>query len=131
MPQARGRFSKGRYDEGKAKRWLPFLNNHREVLAAFDFFTVPTLNFRRLYCFFVIEHGRRRILHFHCTEHPTANWIVQQLREALPLPCPYRYVLFDRFGFLKASCIEPIRTCLRSPCRTESRNGASAVLAAS
>ena len=41
-----------RYDEGKAKRWLAFLNNHREVIAAFDFFTVPTLNFRILYCFF-------------------------------------------------------------------------------
>ena len=87
---------KRRHDEGKAKRWLAFLNNHREVIAAFDFFTVPTLKFRTLYCFFVIEHGRRRILHFNCTAHPTSNWIVQQLREALPLPCPYRYVLFDR-----------------------------------
>ena len=27
-------------DEGKAKRWLAFLSNHREVIAAFDFFTV-------------------------------------------------------------------------------------------
>jgi len=53
-----------RQDEGKAKRWLAFLNNHREVIAAFDFFTVPTLTFGVLYCFFVIEHQRRRILHF-------------------------------------------------------------------
>jgi len=52
---------------------------HREIIAAFDFFTVPTLNFRTLYCFFVIEHGRRRILHFNCTEHPTGNWIVPTL----------------------------------------------------
>src|SRR6478672_10113173 len=114
---------KRRRDGNKAKRWLAFLNNHREVIAAFDFFTVPTLNFRTLYCFFVIEHSRRRILHFNCTEHPTSNWIVQQLHEALPLPCPYRYVLFDRdakFGtqvlaFLKASGIEPVRTSWRSP----------------
>ncbi len=114
---------KRRCDDGKAKRWLAFLNNHREVIAAFDFFTVPTLKFRTLYCFFVIEHSRRRILHFNCTEHPTGNWIVQQLREALPLPCPYRYVLFDRdakfgdevVGFLKASGIKPIRTSVRSP----------------
>lgn len=112
-----------RFDESKAKRWLKFLNNHREVIAAFDFFTVPTLNFRTLYCFFVIEHQRRRILHFNCTEHPTSNWIVQQLREALPLPCPYRYMLFDRdakfgndvFAFLKASGIKAIRTSVRSP----------------
>jgi putative transposase len=50
---------KRRCDEGKAKRWLAFLNNHREVIAAFDFFTVPTLRFRTLYCFFVIASGDR------------------------------------------------------------------------
>ena len=113
----------GRWDEGRAKRWLAFLNNHREVIAAFDFFTVPSLTFRTLHCFFVIEHGRRRILHFNVTEHPTSEWIVQQLREALPLPCPYRYVLFDRdakfggdvFEFLKASAMKLIRTSVRSP----------------
>ena len=114
---------KRHYDEGKAKHWAAFLNNHREVIAAFDFFTVPTLTFRVLYCLFVIEHGRRRILHFNTTAHPTSEWIVQQLREAFPLPCPQRYVVLDRdakFGsdvieFLKASGIKPIRTSIRSP----------------
>jgi hypothetical protein len=43
-----------------AKRWTTFLNNHREVIAAMDFFTVPTLSFGVLYCFFVIAHDRRR-----------------------------------------------------------------------
>jgi putative transposase len=61
-----------------------------------DFFTVPTITFRVLYCFFVIEHGRRKILHFNVTEHPTSSWITQQLREAFPEPCPYRYALLDR-----------------------------------
>jgi len=75
-------------DEGKVNQWLAFLNNHREVIAAFDFFTVPSLTFRTLYCFFVIAHGRRRVLHFNVTTRPTSDWIVQQLREALPLPCP-------------------------------------------
>ena len=110
-------------EEGRAKRWLAFLNNHREVIAAFDFFTVPSLRFRTLYCFFVIEHRRRRILHFNVTEHPTSDWIGQQLREALPLPCPYRYVLFDRdakFGgdvveLLQASALKPIRTKCSEP----------------
>jgi transposase InsO family protein len=86
-------------------------------------FTVPSLTFRTLYCFFVIEHGRRRILHFNVTLHPNSDWIVQQLREALPLPCRYRHVLFDRdakfgsdvFEFLKASGIHPVRTSVRSP----------------
>jgi len=49
-----------------------------------DFFTVLTLTLRVLYCYFVIEHGRRRIVHFNVTEYPTGAWIVQQLREAFP-----------------------------------------------
>ena len=47
-----------------AKKWLAFLRNHREAIVALDLFTVPTATFRVLYCFFVIEHERRRILHF-------------------------------------------------------------------
>jgi len=31
------------------KRWLTFLRNHREAIAAMDFFTVPTLTFGVLY----------------------------------------------------------------------------------
>lgn len=110
----------------KAKRWLTFLNNHREVIAALDFFTVPTLRFRILYCFFVIEHGRRKIPFFHATAHPTSHWILQQLREAFALPCPYRYVIFDRDAkfsptireFLLSSGLKPIRTSIRSPWQT-------------
>ena len=56
------------------QRWLTFLKSHREALAAMDFFTVPTATFRVLYCFFVIAHGRRKILHFNVTEHPTGSW---------------------------------------------------------
>src|ERR1039458_2479509 len=50
-----------------AKRWLTFLLNHREAIAAMDFFTVPTLTFGVLYCFFVIGHDRRKILRFNVT----------------------------------------------------------------
>jgi putative transposase len=31
-----------------------------------------------LYCFFIIGHGRRRIVNFNVTSHPTAGWIIQQ-----------------------------------------------------
>jgi hypothetical protein len=48
-----------------ADNGVTFLNNHREAIAAMDFFTVPTMTFGILYCFFVIAHDRRRILHFH------------------------------------------------------------------
>jgi hypothetical protein len=64
------------------KRWLTFLRNHREAIAAMDFFTVPTLTFGVLYCFFVISHNRRRILHCNVTGNPQALWVVLQLHEA-------------------------------------------------
>ena len=64
-----------------AKKWLALLRNHRKAVVAFDFFAVPTATFRVLYCFFVIEHRRRRILHFNVTRDPSADWVVQQLRE--------------------------------------------------
>ena len=106
-----------------ARRWLTFLANHREMIAAFDFFTVPTVTFKLLYCFLVIEHGRRKILYFNVTRHPTAEWIVQQLREAFPEVGPRRYVILDRdakfdggvVAFLRATGLEPKRTSVRSP----------------
>ena len=72
------------------QRWKLFLDNHRDVLAAMDFFTVPTVTFRVLYVFFIIHHGRRRVLHTNVTAHPSAEWIIQQLRETFPFetaPC--------------------------------------------
>jgi hypothetical protein len=71
-------------DESKASLWRAFLNNHCEAIAAFDLLTLPNLYFRTFYCFFVIEHARRRVLHFNATFHPTSDWIVQQLCEAFP-----------------------------------------------
>jgi putative transposase len=50
--------------------WLAFLRNHREAIAAMDFFTVPTLTFGVLYCFFIIGHDRRKILRFNVTRNP-------------------------------------------------------------
>jgi len=105
------------------RKWLAFLQNHREVIAAMDFFTVPTVTFRVLYCFFVIEHERRKILHCNVTPHPTAEWIVQQLREAFPEPCRYRYVILDRdrkfdgevLAFLTTAGLKARRTSVRSP----------------
>lgn len=105
------------------KLWATFLQNHREVLTAMDFFTVPTITFRTLYCFFVIEHGRRKILHFNVTENPTSSWVIQQLREAFPEPCPYGYALLDRDSkfcndvtdLLISSGIKPKRTGYRCP----------------
>src|ERR1700730_9826204 len=110
-----------RGDPGKS--WLTFLANHREVIVAFDFFTLPTVTFQLLYCFFVIALERRKILHFNVTQHPTTEWVVQQLREAFPEAGPYRYVILDRdakfdatvISFLKATGLKPKRTSSQSP----------------
>src|ERR1700730_13383565 len=69
-------------DPEPAKRWLAFLRNRREAIAAMDLFTVPTITFGVLYCFFIIGHDRRRIVNCGVTKHPTSLWIGQQLREA-------------------------------------------------
>ena len=106
-----------------AKRWLAFLRNHREAIAAMDFFTVPTITFGVLYCFFIIAHGRRRILHCNVTKHPTSPWIVQQLREAFPFESAPRFLIFDRdakYGFevpiaIRSLKMDPVRTSFESP----------------
>ncbi|MHB8524933.1 MAG: hypothetical protein ACYDD2_02085 [Candidatus Acidiferrales bacterium] len=85
-------------DPEPAKRWLAFLHNHREAIAAVDFFTVPTITFGVLCGFFVIAHDRRRILHFNVTRHPTSLWVVQQLREAFPFESAPRFLISDRDG---------------------------------
>ncbi|MBV8828458.1 MAG: helix-turn-helix domain-containing protein [Acidobacteriaceae bacterium] len=84
------------HHRGDPKRsWLTFLNNHREVIMALDFFTVPTITFQLLYCFFVIDHQRRKILHCNVTAHPTADWVIQQVRETFSGEEPYRYAILD------------------------------------
>jgi transposase InsO family protein len=106
-----------------AKRWTAFLINHREAIAAMDFFTVPTLTFGALYCSFVIGHDRRRILHFNVTRHPTSAWVIQQLREAFPYDSAPGYLIFDRgtnfnqevIDTVKSFGIQPRRTSFRSP----------------
>jgi len=106
-----------------SRRWLSFLRNHREAITAMDFFTVPTITFGVLYCFFVIAHDRRRVLHFNVTKHPTSLWIVQQLREAFPFELAPRFLIFDRdakYGWEVPSAIQslkvrPLRTSFGSP----------------
>jgi transposase InsO family protein len=110
-------------DPEPGKRWAAFLSNHREAIAAMDFFTVPTLAFGMIYCFFVISHNRRHVLHFGITRHPTSAWVSQQLRDAFPYEPTVKYLIFDRgsnfsadvVDTIKAFGIEPKRTSYRSP----------------
>jgi putative transposase len=103
--------------------WKAFLRNHRDVLAAMDFFTVPTVTFRLLYVLLVIQHRRRRILHFNVTPHPTSAWVCQQLREAFPFDGLPQHLLMDNDSIFSAEVkrtvvamnLTPMRTSFQSP----------------
>jgi hypothetical protein len=74
---------------------MTFLQNHKDVIAAMDFCIAPTVSFQLLYVWFVIDHGRRRIIHFNVTTNPTAQWVAQQLRESFPDNSASRYLIYD------------------------------------
>ena len=99
-----------RGDPGKS--WLTFLVNHREAIAAFDFFTVSTVTFKLLYCFFVIEHGRRRILHFYTQAAPARLFsvcrdplVVEQVPAEFDLSGAHRIIGWD-YGTRKTEAIK-------------------------
>jgi len=92
-----------------SQTWRTFLENHVKSMASVDFFTVPTIRFQVLYVFLVLAHDRRRILHFGVTDHPTAEWTAQQLREAFPWDTAPRYLLRDRDKIFGRSFVEQVR----------------------
>ena len=105
-----------------AKRWLTFLRNHREAIAAMDLFTVPTLTFGVLYCFFIMAHDRRRILHFNLTRNPTTAWVRQQLREAFPYESAPKYLIFDRDAKFSPEIVAAVRAMGSQLTRTSFRS---------
>jgi hypothetical protein len=105
------------------QRWLTFLRNHREAIAAMDFFTVPTLTFGVLYCFFIISHDRRRVLHRNVTCNPNALWVGLQLHEAWECgEQPERFLIFDRDTKFSADVVSTVKTMGSQPIRTAFRS---------
>ena len=111
-------------DPEKGQRWKTFLNNHSDVLAAMDFFVVPTATFGLLYGFFIIKHGRRKILHFNVTANPTASWVIQQLREAFPYETSIKYLIMDRDSIFNTKVRDYIRAMGINNVRISARNPA-------
>ena len=75
-----------------------------------------------LHILILIDHKRRRIVHFNVTTNPTAAWVIQQIREAFPWDSASRYLLHDRDPIFMASQsavksmgIEPVITAPGSP----------------
>lgn len=95
-----GRSTVSRYMPRRRKppsqSWRTFLANHMQCAAAVDFFVVPTVTFRLLYVFVVLEHARRRLVHFNVTEGPSARWTAQQVADAFPYDSAPRFLHRDR-----------------------------------
>jgi hypothetical protein len=75
--------------------WKTFFRNHAQAIAAIDLFVVPTLTFERLFAFLVLGHGRRQLLWFEVTRHPTAEWLARQITEAFPWASAPAYLVRD------------------------------------
>src|SRR5438445_583372 len=106
-----------------SQRWRTFVHNHAQSILACDFFVVVTARFRILYVFLLMELGTRRILHCNLTVRPTAEWTLQQFREAIPTDHAYRFLIRDRDSIfsvevddqLKAFGLRVLRTPARAP----------------
>jgi transposase InsO family protein len=79
-----------------SQTWSTFLRNHAHAIWAADLLTVQTLTFKTLYVLFFITHGRRELVHFAVTAHPTAAWVWQQLIEATPWNRQPQHLVRDR-----------------------------------
>jgi putative transposase len=90
----------GRYMPWRPKEpsptWRSFLQNHATDIAATDMFVVATATFRILYAMIVLDHNRRRVIHFDVTGDPTQAWLARQITEAFPWDTAPRYLLRDR-----------------------------------
>ena len=107
-----------------SQTWRTFLRNHLHCTVACDFFVVPTATFHLLYCFVILSHERRRIVHFNVTPHPSAEWTAQQIIHAFPADgTEPRFLLRDRdsiYGVffrrrMRNIGIEEVITACRSP----------------
>jgi hypothetical protein len=77
-----------------------------------DLFIVPTLSFRLLYGLLIVGHGRRQILWFGVTSHPTAEWIANQITEACGWEQAPRYLIRDRDGAYGEVFIRRLRSSI-------------------
>ncbi len=115
--------SKGPWSHRNSQRWNPFVRNHARALLACDFMVAITVRFRVIYIFVLMEIGSRRIVHCNVTPHPTAEWTIQQLREAIPSDHEYRFLIHDRHATFSSELdaavtalgLQVLKTPIRAP----------------
>jgi transposase InsO family protein len=108
------------------QRWSTFLKNHAQAITACDFCVVATATFRMLYVLVVMEHASRRIIHVNVTAHPSADWTLQQMREAIPSDHVYHFILHDRDAIFSTELDDAVAhlglTVIRTPVRSPKAN---------
>jgi putative transposase len=109
-----------------SQAWSSFVPNHARAVLACDFFVTVTATFRVLYIFVVLEVGTRRILHWNVTEHPTAEWTIQQFRMLVPGDQSQRFVVHDHDSIHSEGVDRTIAamglTVLKTPVRAPQAN---------
>ena len=91
-----------------SQSWRTFLQNHAGGIAAMDFFVVPTVTARLLYVLVVMNHERRKIVHFNVTDAPTAAWTAQQIINAFPYDTAPEYLLRDRDSIYRSVFVQRV-----------------------
>jgi hypothetical protein len=85
-----------RYPLTPTPGWRTFLRNHMHDAAAIDMFVVISMSFRLLYAMIIIGLNRRKILHFSTTEHPTQEWLSNEVSQAFVKNPKPKYLIRDR-----------------------------------
>jgi putative transposase len=85
------------------------LNNHVRDFVSMDFLVVPTVTHKGLFVLAILAHERRRVVHVNVTEHPTEQWMGQQVVAAFPWDETPRYLLRDRDRIYGASIRQRVR----------------------
>jgi len=83
--------------------WKTFLCNHADGIASMDLFLVPTISFRLLYGFLILQHSRRELVWLGVSAHPSAEWIARQLMRVATGAAIY----YSRPGLRLWQCLPP------------------------
>jgi len=81
--------------QSTVSKYMVRVRNPPSQTAAIDMCVVPTVTFDLLFVFLVVGHGRRRLLWFEVTRHPTAEWLARQITEAFPWASAPAYLVRD------------------------------------